>query len=204
MRKRLIVFMVICLAVSFLAGALGMRGGLLVSSVGMDQVNLLIANYNDANETELPALSLAWGGEVDVSFGELAGMIPLVGGRGLSASSSAEGVTVSSSVIGVYAGGAFRFGPLEVSADVGAYRGGFSFPAARYENLSGWGAGIVGKATYSLRLTSALGLSLGLGFQWLTVPQVTDAEGGIYVPREGPFLDFSGLGLVIGLYWAGS
>lgn len=202
-RKQLIALVLICLAVSYTAVAVGISGNLLVSMVAMDQVNLLIDQYNGANQAEVSGLRLGWGAEADVSFGELAGIIPCVGLRGMVASSTAQREKVQSSLVGFYVGGTFQLGPLGLSTDIGAYRSSFSFPAAQYEGLTGWSGGIIGEASYTLRLTSALQVSLGVRLHWLPVQKLHDAEGGVYELREGAFLDFSGIGLSIGLAWTG-
>ena len=201
MKRYALAVILFVLAFSCVATALGMSGAALVTSVTMDNVNLAIDEYNTANSTSVSGLHLAWGGEAQVSVGSFGGLIPSLGLRGLSASSVGQREHVAVSAVGFYVGGSFILGGWGLCADVGAYRGAFSFAAGGYDGLVGWSGGITGGVSYSLHLGSAIRITLGLRLQWLPVQQLTDTGGGVYASRNGAFLDFSGVGVSIGVSW---
>ena len=203
MKRYVIGVILLVVAFSCVATAVGVGGGILVTGVTMDYVNLAIDEYNTANTTSVSNLHLAWGGEAQVTVGNFWGLIPSLGLRGLSASSVGQREHVAASLVGLYGGGTFFFGGWGLCADVGAYRGAFSFPAAGYDGLVGWSGGITGGVSYGLHFGSAIQIVLGLRLQWLPVWQLADSEGGMYASRDGAFLDFSGAGVSIGVSWTG-
>jgi hypothetical protein len=203
MKHLLIVALLVLLLLSCTALAGGVSGGILISTVGMSQVNLLIDQYNTANQAAVEKLSFAWGGEADVSMWQIMGLHPFSGVRVLFTSSSAQREKVTSALLGAYIGTAFRIASFSTAADVGIYRGTFSFPAARYDQLSGWGIGVTGGVTYDFPLGSVFWIGIGIKLQWLPVGELQDREGGVYAPREGSFLDFSGIGGVLSITWSG-
>lgn len=202
--KRLFIavsFTLLLLPCIALAGSVS--GGILVSTVGMGQANLLIDQYNTANQTQVDKLSFAWGGELSVSMWRFIGLRPFAGLRFLTTSSTTQRESVTSSLLGTYVGGTFPLAFINLSADIGVYRGTFSFPAARYSQLSGWGVGATGGIIYSFSLGPVFRIGIGIKLHWLPVEELRDSEGGVYVPREGPFLDFSGISGVLNITWSG-
>ena len=193
-------FALLLLPCTALAG--GVSGGMLVSTVGMGLVNVLIDQYNTVNQTQVDKLSFTWGGELSVSMWRFIGLRPFTGLRFLTASSTTQRENVTSSLLGAYVGGIFSLAFINLSADIGIYRGTFSFPAARYDQLSGWGVGATGGIIYSFSLGSVFQIGIGIKLHWLPVEELRDGEGGVYAPREGPFLDFSGIGGVLNITWS--
>ena len=191
----------ILLALSASARAVGVEGDLLVSAIAMNHVNRLIAQFDESTSSGLGELNLAWGGEIWASFPELLGVVPHLGVRGLIAATQEDRAFVHSSLIGLCAGGLVSLGSWDLLAHVGAYRAVFSFPSARYKDLTGWGIGLTGKVGYAVRLTSRLSLSIRLTADWLPVTKMADGLGRTYKGRGDPFLDFSGVGASIGLGW---
>lgn len=202
MRRYVFIFIAIVMSASCLTTAITIGGNVLITEAGMSQVNKLISEYNDANQADVAGLHLAWGGDMELGIGSLWGVTPVFGLRGLIASSTGQREEVHSSLLGVYAGGTFSIAGWKLFGDAGFYRGSFSFPAAMYEGLTGWGAGLSGGAGYSGRI-GAIQVTVSIRLQWVPVRRLSDSEGGVYESRDGAFLDFSGAGLSIGASWSG-
>jgi len=203
MKRSIVVALAGLFLLSCAVTAGGIGGGPIVTTVGMGQVNALIDQYNEANQAQVGRISFAWGGEIGVSMWRVMGVYPSAGLRLLFASSTAQREKVTAASSGVYTGGAIRLGPFSAAADFGIYRATFSFPAARYDRLVGWGMGMSGEVDYTLSLGSSLQVSFGIRLQWEPIRRLRDREGGVYESRTGAFLDFSGIGAVFGISWAG-
>jgi hypothetical protein len=202
MRRVLLVGLAVTLVSASMAVALDISGNALLWTVKMDQVNLLLLDYNQTTEAQIPKLSLAWGGEVSLGVPMFTAFDIFVGMRSLFCSSTAERDKVSSLLLGACFGTSYRLGRLSIAADIGAYRAGFSFPAAGYEDLFGWAMGFTGRAAYKLSLGPVFQVTVGLSAQWLPVNELEDSTGGSYALREGAFLDYTGIGVVFGITWA--
>jgi hypothetical protein len=201
MKQVLFVLLVITVVFAQIAVGLDIGGDALLWLVGMQQANLLVADYNQTNEEDMPELSLALGGEVEMGLLPVMGFDTLAGVRALSCSTSAEREKASTSLFGGYIGASFDVGSLSAGVDIGAYRGTFSFLAQGYEDLSGWGFGITGRTAYSLAIGPALELKIGISLQWLPIEKLHDSSGGVYALRDGPFLNYSGIGGLLGITW---
>jgi hypothetical protein len=200
------VRVVLFLGIAVLTWAVAAHGvvdvSLGVSGVGMEYVNAQLALYGQEHRESISEIRLAWGGDatVEAPFSIL-GLRPNLGGRALLAGTSSEGGPITSSLLGVFAGAAYRLGGWAIGADVGVYRGAFSFERGGYAGLGGWGVGAAATAGYGLRLGTKMLIGLRVRIQWLPVGELTDDGGAVYAGREGPFLDYSGIGAALGVSW---
>ena len=201
MKQAFVVVGMLLVALSFPTCGVGLGGSVWVGTVTMEAVNAIIESYNAANGADVPALDRAFGGEAEASLAVGFFAIPYVGLRGAGVSAQTARERVSASILGPYAGLAAELGRAWMSLDVGAYRGAFSFPAARYDGLEGWGIGVVGRAGYALPISSVLAAYASVSATWLPVSELRDAEGAVYGARTGAFLDFSGFSLSLGMRW---
>jgi hypothetical protein len=180
-------------------------GDIYVSTVRMTEANALVDLYNDVNAGTIPHLRYGLGAEVQARIPArlpfATWLSPSVGLRLLGARSSDERETVRAATVGCLGGGICEFGPLWAHIAVGFSRSTFSFPVAHYERLSGWSLGLSASAGYEWSVLSRLSLEVGMRASWSPVLRLTDREGGVYRARNGPFLDFSGFGLFLGVSW---
>lgn len=171
-------------------------------SVAMEHVNGLIDAYGQDTGTDVESLRVGIGVEADVevmSFG--ASTAVSVGGRSLFVRESSRDITVSASLIGLYARAAVTLKRWAFAADLGGHRGAFSFPSARLVGLAGWGGGIGASVGYGIPVTDRIGLRLALGLRWLPVYEMEDGAGQKYRGRGTPFVDFSGIAVSMALSW---
>lgn len=201
--RKLVVLIIFMMSWAVTSSALEMEGGLVGFYAPMDYTNTLIDLFETDTDLVLPEIHIGWGLRGDVPlFSFLENGRLGLGGRGLAARTGARDVSVQSSLLGLYGWADYRIGNWRFAVDVGGYRGGFSFPAARYVELVGWGGGIVGNISY--RAISAWNFSLGstLSMQWLPINEMQDGSGQRYRGRGTPFLDFSGISVSIDLAWS--
>lgn len=202
MRKLgILIILMVCWAST--ASALEVGGGLAGFFARMDYLNTLIDLFETDNDLVLPEIHTGWGLKMDIplfSFIE-SGWIGL-GGRGLVARATTRDISIQDSLLGLYAWGNYRIGSWRLAVDVGGYRGGFSFPAARYVELVGWGGGITGSISYTAICVWGFSLGSTLSLQWLPIYEMHDGVGQRYRGRGTPFLDFSGVSVSIDLIWS--
>lgn len=202
MRK--LVSLAICglVALALPAVATDLTIGLRGFTVSMGHINGLIEEFEQDAELDLSPLLAGAGIEADVGIFAMGdrGSIGF-GGRGLLVRETFRDVTITASLVGLFARAEFAFGKWMAHVDAGGHRGTYSFPAARIPGLSGWGAGLGGGVAYRLPLTERFALALDLGLAWLPVPEMSDADGQKYRGRGTPFMDFSGISASIKLTW---
>lgn len=187
-----------------LLAAMDIEGGLTLTTVRMATLNAEIDHQNELLHADLPPLHVGWGGKLGVVFPIW--RFPLeshVGGRVLSPSVEGAGETVQASIAGIYAGATYSLGSWRIGADVGSYRSGLSFPLAGYDGLTGGGWGVLGRVEYTFRFFQRFLVGIGFDLCWLPIDTMVDAFGMTYLGRGGPFLDFSGIGISVGLSWVG-
>jgi hypothetical protein len=202
MRRMKTIVTAAALLLGLSAGASGFSGEIVGLSVAMGHVNELIDGYNADADVELATLRAGVGVEVAGDLAIVGSAITLgAGGRGLLARTTKRDVSLTASLVGLFARGAYAAGPWRASADVGAYFGSLSFPSARLVGLRGLGVGLAGRIGYVLPVTSALGFDIHVGLEWLPVQEMTDSAGQKYRGRGTPFMDFSGLSASIGVIW---
>jgi len=173
-----------------------------LSTVRMTAINQQIQLYADDHHESIAGIHSAWSLSLGTTLRmSILGVEPCVSGYGLFASSGSGGGPIQATALGVAAGGRYAIGLWDVSADLGIYRGTFSFPRAAYDVLSGWGIGINGAIEYTFRLTARIALGVSLTLRWLTIEQMSDQFGTPYLDRGGPFFDSSGLGVGISFRW---
>jgi len=203
MRKLCIVTLVVLAGcIPAFTAAAGPSAGVSGFTVSMGHVNELIRSFGQDSQVEIEELRVGIGMNAAVDILSLGDMWSFaVGGKGLFARESSRDVTVSSSLIGLFARATFSLGRLQADLDLGAHRGALSFPDARLLGLSGWGAGLALRVGYGLPITDRLGVTASLGLQWLPVMEMRDGAGQKYRGRGTPFVDFSGIAGSIALNW---
>ena len=198
----------VLLGLAWGSSGLSVSGELWLSAFRMDVVNEILAAYNASNEANVGMMNVGLGGQAEacVPIGDR-GVASLLGLRAEFARAEGNGEreadaeTVAASLVGPYVGVSYSLRSWAVGVDIGLYRGGFHFPAGRYDSLVGWDVGLVARMRYSVSVVRGVVIDTGLFSAWLPVTQLTDTEGAVYGARDGNFLDFSGFGLSIGLSW---
>ena len=187
---------------AFMGSATQIEWDLVGFASPMANVNSLIDQFELFADLQLPEMHTGVGLTITaplLSFLERgrAG----VGIRGLATRMTSRDVSVRASLIGLCGMVDYRIGDWSLGIDLGAYRGGFSFLAARYVGLFGWGGGAVARVGYDYVLTSHITIDLDIALQWLPVYEMRDSDGQRYRGRGTPFLDFSGISASIGITW---
>ena len=196
-----VVLVMVVLSWGTSAASVEISASLGFSTVRMAYINEQIQLYADDHHDESiggihSALSSDFG--VVLPFSIL-GVEPCVYGRGLY-TGLGESHT-QSTALGLSVGGRYLVATWGVQANLGVYRGTFSFLRAGYDGLRGWGIGIDGAIEYSIPLTARLSAAVSITARWLTVDALSDRSGTSHAGREAPFLDFSGVGAVVTLRW---
>lgn len=201
--RKLVILIVFMISWAVPSSALEVEGGLVGFYARMDHTNDLIDLFEVDGDLVLPEIHTGWGVRGDVPLFSFLGTGRIgLGGKGLAARAATRDISIQASLLGFYGWADYRIGNWRFAVDVGGYRGGFSFPAARYVELVGWGGGIAGSVSYMA--ISAWNFSLGstLSMQWLPINEMHDVAGQRYRERGAPFLDFSGISVSIDLGWS--
>ena len=184
------------------AAALEINAAVGLSTVSMVAINQQIQLYADDHHESIAgihsALSLSLGTTFRLS---VLGLHPCIYGHSLFASSGTGGGPIQTTALGLAAGGRYAIGPWSVHADLGVYRGTFSFPRAAHDVLSGWGVGINGAIEYEFHLTERISAAISFTLRWLTIGKMFDESSIAHMGREAPFFDCSGVGAGISLEW---
>ena len=201
--RKLVVLIIFMISWAVTSSALEVEGGLVGFYAPMDYTNALIDLFETDSDLVLPEIHAGWGLRGDVPLFSFLGNGRIgLGGRGLTARVGTRDISIQASLLGFYGWADYCIGNWRFAVDVGGYRGGFSFPAARYVELVGWGGGIAGSIGYLA--ISAWNFSLGatLSMQWLPINEMHNGSGQRYRERGTPFLDFSGVSVSIDLGWS--
>jgi len=201
MLKRAVVAVGCLVLLASAAYGFALDADLRPTTLMMEEVGGLVAAYNDANGAGISYPRFGWGGELRMGFIESMRVHPVVGVRGVIASSGTDREAVTTSAAGAFAGIEISLGAWSAAFDLGAYRSQFDFSAGGYDDLSGWSAGGLAMVAYRWKLTRLLRASVGLTVNFLQVSELKDREGGLYGSRTGAILDFSGFGLTLGIGW---
>ena len=203
MRSTAAIGLVAVAILAWTATGLGVEVSVELSTVNMAHVNTEIGAYADQHHESISGIHVAWGGAIQSGLGfSILGMEPTLGVRVLLAATESGGGTIGSSLLGVSIGGLYRFGAWSVRGDLNMYRGTFSFVRGGYDGLSGLGIGAAAAAGYAIRLGQKVQVRLEVGLQWLPVDEMTGADGVAHQGRSGePFLDFTGVGVTVGVTW---
>jgi hypothetical protein len=175
------------------------------SSASMSNVNAQIALYGEDHHVPVGEIHSTWGIGLGASFPfSVFGVKPGIYGRALLATGGgAEETPVDASALGIAAGGTFEMGAWSARADIGLYHGAFSFARAGYDGLGGLGVGANATVAYRMALPAGFSLSVAGLLRWIVIGEMTDSTGESYGGRGLPFLDFSGIGVSVGVTWAG-
>jgi len=201
--RRCLAILAACTLASFAVGAFSLNVELGIGGAAMTYVNGLIGEHEALTHEGLRDLGPALTGRIGAVLNPItSGIRPEIGLELATTSVRARDTTVNAAIVGGYAGLAYSIGGGHVSAAIDGYRGSFSFPAARYVDLAGWGVGVHGGVGYGIQLAGErLVLRLSLVAQWMPVWNLSDTEGLEYRGRGQPFLDFSGIGVSLGVEW---
>jgi hypothetical protein len=202
LRKKLSLAAGIVMAFAALTTAsVAFDAGLCLSYTTMANVNSLVVDSPEGGSVS-PDLHLGVGGQVTAAF-DLAGSMPplFVQFSALTMSSAEREAEATAGLVGIACGVEMGFGAVTAAVGASLHRGSFDFPAARQLGLSGWGAGLVANAKYSVKLSPRLEASFGLQGQWLPVTEMVDGAGQTYLGRGMPYLDFSGVSASICIGW---
>ena len=201
--RKLVILIIFMISWVVTSSALGVEGGLVGFYSPMDHTNTLIDLLETDADLVLPEIHTGWGLKGGVPlFSFLANARMGLGGRGLAARAATRDVSIQASLLGFYGWADYRIGNWRFAVDIGGYRGGFSFPAARYVELVGWGGGIAGSVSYMIIAAWNFSLGSTLSMQWLPINEMHDGSGQRYRERGTPFLDFSGISVSIDLGWS--
>jgi hypothetical protein len=185
------------------AYAVDLAAGPLGFFASMHNANSLIGSFAADNTITIPTLHLGWGMKMDASlFSPVQRLDIGLGMRYLSAiTGDGREVSIEASLAGLCLWTGYQSGGFEFVADVGAYRGTFSFSAARYESLVGWQGGLTGSINYLAIAREHYSLKTAVSLQWLPIDEMHDTTGQRYRGRGESFLDFSGISVSILLSW---
>jgi len=204
--RRFGVLGILLIVVACPTAAVSVGGSLLAIASSMSYVNEIIGTYEDSAGVEVGSLHTGLGACIDVGLVDVIGAIDGVlairsGSVSIHDETREENVEIEAGFLGVAVGASTEWGPVEVTADAGIYRGTFEFAAVRYVGLTGWAPGASIGVQYTLALSRQLSAGVGAQLQWVAFYQMKDSSGQTFRARGTPFVDFTGLCVSIGLEW---
>ncbi|MCK5827881.1 hypothetical protein KAH43_05080, partial [Candidatus Bipolaricaulota bacterium] len=200
--KAMVLGLVICCVATVAGLGIEVNLGVIGGYGAFGHVNELVVAFEADNNLSIPELHTEWGLRCDIPVWSPTESARVgLGIMGLGARTSSRDLVISSSLIGLNGSVDYQIGQLIAGIDLGAYRGTFSFPAGRIDDLSGWGVGIMGRVGYKGFTVGPFSLGATLSLQWLPIQEMTDASGQRYRGRGTAFLDFSGIAVSIDLGW---
>jgi len=166
-------------------------------------INEQLLAYGEQYREPLPPMNSVYHARIDARIPEwtLWRFYPAIGLDLRTASRNTEGGPYSAGLLGMSGGVAASWGQRLIGElSVVLYRASFDGPAREDIAMSGWGVGGRFELTYRLPLAERLGLELGFAGDLASVGL---ADGGRDAPLGRPAVDFSGIGISIGLSYRG-
>ncbi|MDD5264751.1 MAG: hypothetical protein PHU43_07920 [Candidatus Bipolaricaulis sp.] len=179
------------------------EGTLGVDSAAMRWVNEQIEEYESAFHEAIDPLSFGLRVEIGAAVTDLsiAGFTPTVAMEANFASRSTGGGPFVARALGLSLGASRAFGHVVVGFDAMASWGSLHRP--RSDAMSGWGLGVAGEAAWTTAVGGRLGLTVGLRARYLAIGRATGDVDGRDDGETVALLDFSGVGLWMGITWKG-
>ena len=172
------------------------------SRVPATWVNDQISEYGVEHHEALLPIEYAFSGRIGLRIPEWSfWRASTTFGLDLRMSSRAsEGGHFSADLLGLSAGTCILFGRLAPTIDAVVYRASYSAPERVAQSLSGWGLGFRFGISYRQPISSKLSVTIGAQGDIARI----DLNGGDRASgADNGTLDFSGVGLSIGIVWGG-
>ena len=171
------------------------------TTVRMSEVNAMIDLYNELNAASVGHVLMTTGFEISARIRVNRWLSTGLDLHFQQGGAGSDRDRIGTSCSAMLASSSAQFGRLRASLAGGLGRSGYWFPAAFYESLRGWSPVVCASMGYALPISEQWSIDASIRLQWIPVYSMRDAQGGSYRSRSGPFLSFTGVGLVIGVHW---